>query len=113
MKQVSDFFLFAYSNIFSMQTRFAITRTQGNGLSKVLVVNVTIRLTISCFLLSVNTSRTHSFPGADIGNDHDLVMMNCTIISINQTIPGSICEKYNKNQRYQYISHIYRLQKSL
>ena len=28
------------------------------------------------FITSVNTAKTRSFPGADIGRDHDLVMMS-------------------------------------
>ena len=27
-------------------------------------------------MTSVNTAKTRSFPGADIGSDHDLVMMS-------------------------------------
>ena len=31
------------------------------------------------FRSSINTAKTRSFPGADIGSDHDLVMMTCRI----------------------------------
>ena len=31
-------------------------------------------------MTSVNTAKTRSFPGADIGSDHDLVMMSFRLL---------------------------------
>ena len=31
-------------------------------------------MVMKCFRSSVNVAKTQSFPGADIGSDHDLVM---------------------------------------
>ena len=41
------------------------------------------------FQTSINTAKTRSFPGADIGNDHDLVMMtfNLHLKKVSKTGP--------------------------
>ena len=40
------------------------------------------------FMTSVNTAKTRSFPGADIGSDHDLVMMSFRLPSRKIKIRG-------------------------
>ena len=43
-----------------------------------MIISYYTRLIISRsgFMTSVNTAKTRSFPGADKGSDHDLVMMS-------------------------------------
>ncbi len=58
------------------------------------------------FQTSVNTAKTQSFPGADIGSDHDLALLSGSVaLCYNESSIDPIVVYYNyQNSSFKYIS---------
>ena len=75
MREDSDFWSLPALTTLCWRTHLVITKHPEDGHGIAQMDNTTTRLITFLWGSGVNIARTRSFPGADIGSDHDLLMM--------------------------------------